>query len=202
MKTSDNEGAMYERLGAIVRVLHDSMHELGYDRSLAAVSVQIVDAQDRLDYVGILTEEAANKVLNAIDLSLPVQESLVAHSAELGARWTLQAEGKLSPPDFETLASDSRQFVQTVNEAAESEKARLLDIMMAQDFQDITGQLIKKITGIIKTVEIEMAQLLLDNAPPAVRASLSPSKLMDGPSLSTDAMRQDGVDDLLGSLGF
>lgn len=202
MKTSDNEGAMYERLGAIVRVLHDSMHELGYDRSLAAVSVQIVDAQDRLDYVGTLTEEAANKVLNAIDLSLPVQESLVAHSAELGARWTLQAEGKLSSPDYETLASDSRQFVQTVNEAAELEKARLLDIMMAQDFQDITGQLIKKITGIIKTVEIEMAQLLLDNAPPAVRASLSPPKLMDGPSLSTDAMRQDGVDDLLGSLGF
>src|SRR5690606_22475401 len=108
-----------------------------------------------------------------------------------------------------SLANDSRSFSAKVAEATEAEKARLLDIMMAQDFQDITGQLIKKIVGITHKAESELAQLLRDNAPTEVKAahpdkpSDKPTDLMAGPAVpGTHAMAQDDVDSLLADLGF
>jgi chemotaxis protein CheZ len=194
---------MFERLGGIVRLLHDSLRELGYDKALTEASSQIVDAQDRLEYVASLTEQAANKVLNTLDDGMPAQDLLSKKAKEMDTRWADLFAGKLSIDEFKALAGDSRQFAQTVTEATEAEKARLLDIMMAQDFQDITGQLIKKVVNITKTVEHELAELLRDNAPPAVREKLAHKPaLMSGPSVPSVALDQDNVDDLLADLGF
>ncbi|WP_026133454.1 protein phosphatase CheZ [Janthinobacterium sp. CG3] len=195
---------MFERLGGIVRLLHDSLRELGYDKALTEASSQIVDAQDRLEYVASLTEQASNKVLNTLDDGMPAQDALSKKAKDMDGRWTALFAGKLSLDEFKTLAGDSKQFAQTVTEATEAEKARLLEIMMAQDFQDITGQLIKKVVMITKTVEHELAELLRDNAPPAMREKLAhkPVVLMQGPSVPSAALDQDNVDDLLADLGF
>ena len=204
---------MFERLGGIVRLLHDSLRELGYDKALTEASTQIVDAQDRLEYVASLTEQAANKVLNTLDDGMPAQEVLSKQSKEMEERWAALFAGKLSIDEFKALAGDSRAFAAKVSEATEAEKARLLEIMMAQDFQDITGQLIKKVVGITKTVESELAQLLKDSAPPDVKEKLAqkqaaqeqpqpPQQLMSGPSVPSAALDQDSVDDLLADLGF
>ncbi|KAB8041776.1 protein phosphatase CheZ [Janthinobacterium aquaticum] len=196
---------MFERLGGIVRLLHDSLRELGYDKALTEASSQIVDAQDRLEYVATLTEQAANKVLNTLDEGMPAQDVLSKKAKDMDSRWTALFDGKLSLEEFKALAGDSRQFAQAVAEATEAEKARLLEIMMAQDFQDITGQLIKKVVIITKTVENELAQLLRDNAPPEVREKLAQkleAPLMQGPSVPSVALDQDNVDDLLADLGF
>jgi chemotaxis protein CheZ len=204
----DDQAGMYERLGGIVRLLHDSLRELGYDRSLSNVANQINDAQDRLAYIANLTEQAANKVLNAIDIGMPAQDELSKQSKAMEDRWAQLFAGKLSIEEFKLLAGDSKKFAAAVAERTESEKARLLEIMMAQDFQDITGQLIKKIVVITNTVERELAQLLRDNAPPEVKAAIEasehqqPAAIMHGPSMPAEAMAQDGVDDLLASLGF
>lgn len=192
---------MFERLGGIVRLLHDSLRELGYDKALTEASSQINDAQDRLEYVASLTEQAANKVLNTLDQGMPAQDALSKQAKDMETRWADLFSGKLSIDEFKALAGDSRTFAQAVAEATEAEKARLLDIMMAQDFQDITGQLIKKVVTITKTVEHELAELLRDNAPPEVREKLKP-QLMSGPALPDVALDQDNVDDLLADLGF
>jgi len=195
---------MFERLGGIVRLLHDSLRELGYDKALTEASTQIVDAQDRLEYVASLTEQAANKVLNTLDDGMPAQEVLSKQSKEMEERWAALFAGKLSIDEFKTLAGDSRAFAAKVSEATEAEKARLLEIMMAQDFQDITGQLIKKVVAITKKVESELAQLLKDNAPADVREKIAQKEvsLMSGPSVPSEALNQDSVDDLLADLGF
>jgi chemotaxis protein CheZ len=198
---------MFERLGGIVRLLHDSLRELGYDRALSEASSQIVDAQDRLEYVASLTEQAANKVLNTLDEGMPEQDELSLKAKEMEDRWNDLFEGRLSIGQFKALAGDSRAFAQFVAASTEKEKARLLDIMMAQDFQDITGQLIKKVVIITKTVENELAQLLRDNAPPETKEKLAqkhkePAPLMQGPSVPAVALDQDNVDDLLAELGF
>lgn len=204
---AEGDKNMYERLGGIVRLLHDSLRELGYDRALTEASSQINDAQDRLEYVATLTEQAANKVLNTLDEGMPAQDKLSKQAQDMEGRWSALFAGKLSLDEFKALAGDSRQFAQAVSEATEAEKARLLEIMMAQDFQDITGQLIKKVVSITKTVENELAQLLRDNAPPETRAKLAekeaaPVLLMQGPSVPEAALDQDNVDDLLADLGF
>lgn len=195
---------MFERLGGIVRLLHDSLRELGYDKALTEAATQISDAQDRLEYVASLTEQAANKVLNTLDEGMPEQDVLSKQSKDMETRWADLFAGKLSLEQFKQLAGDSQKFAVAVSAATEAEKARLLDIMMAQDFQDITGQLIKKVVHITKTVEQELAQLLKDNAPPSVKEKIAQKEvsLMSGPSAPTVALSQDSVDDLLADLGF
>ena len=199
------DNPMFERLGGIVRTLHDSLRQLGYDKALTEASTQIVDAQDRLEYVATLTEQAANKVLNTLDQGMPAQEQLSSQAREMEARWADLFAGKLSIEQFKVLAGDSQSFAQAVARASEAEKARLLDIMMAQDFQDITGQLIKKVVSITKVVEHELAELLRDSAPPAARERLlarASESIMTGPSVPAVALSQDSVDDLLADLGF
>lgn len=191
---------MFDRLGNVVRMLHDSMRQLGYDRSLSDVAIQVADAQDRLEYVATLTEQAANKVLNATDLGMPEQDDLAKKAKQMEARWDDLFAGKISVEEFKSLARDSKEFTHLVQKATDAEKARLLDIMMAQDFQDLTGQLIKKVVAINKAVERELAQILLDNAPNDLREKAV--ELMEGPSVPNTALEQDEVDNLLDSLGF
>lgn len=203
-EAGDGKEVMFERLGGIVRLLHDSLRELGYDKALTEAATQINDAQDRLEYVATLTEQAANKVLNTLDEGMPEQDVLSKQSKDMETRWADLFAGKLSLDQFKQLAGDSQKFAVAVSAATEAEKARLLDIMMAQDFQDITGQLIKKVVNITKTVESELAQLLKDNAPAGVKEKIAQKEvsLMQGPSAPAVALSQDSVDDLLADLGF
>ncbi len=191
---------MFDRLGNVVRMLHDSMRELGYDKSLTEVVEQVNDAKGRLEYVATLTEQAANKVLNATDEGMPAQDELAKSAKQIETRWEDLFAGKLSVDEFKALASDSKSFAAAVQTATDAEKARLLDIMMAQDFQDLTGQLIKKVVAINKAVERELAQILIDNAPTDLKEKAV--VLMDGPSVPSTALEQDDVDNLLDSLGF
>lgn len=204
----DGSKPMYKRLGGIVRLLHDSLRELGLDRSLSDVASEITDAKGRLVHVATLTEQAANKVLNTIDAAMPEQDALSTQAKNIEERWDRLFAGQMSVDDFKALAADSRRFATDTAAASEAEKARLLDIMMAQDFQDITGQLIKKIVTITHKAEQELAQLLKDNAPAEYKEALAaeaqpkPVELMQGPAAPGTAMEQDDVDDLLDSLGF
>jgi chemotaxis protein CheZ len=196
----DSSRPMFDRLGGLVRMMHDSMRELGYDRSLSDVASQITDAQGRLEYVASLTEQAANKVLNATDVGMPEQDTLAKGAKSLGGRWDSLFAGKMSVDEFKLLAADSKTFTDTVVVSTDAEKARLLEIMMAQDFQDLTGQLIKKVLIITQAVEHELAQILIDNAP--IELKEKAIELMAGPSVPNTALEQDDVDNLLDSLGF
>ena len=199
--TEDQSGKpMFDRLGGLVRMMHESMRELGYDRSLSDVASQISDAQGRLEYVATLTEKAANTVLNATDLGMPEQDALAKNAKDINSRWDSLFAGNMSVADFKLLAADSKTFTNTVIASTDAEKARLLEIMMAQDFQDLTGQLIKKVLAITTAVERELFQILLDNAPLELKEKAI--ELMEGPSVPNAALEQDDVDNLLDSLGF
>jgi chemotaxis protein CheZ len=195
---------LFDRLGHIVRQLHDSLRELGYDRSLSDIATEVTDATDRLEYIATLTEQAANKVLNSIDEAMPVQDQLIARAKDADARWAALFDGKLGVDEFKVLAHDSRSFAGAVAESGEAEKARLMQIMMAQDFQDITGQIIKKVVAITQKLERELAQLLVDTAPLThkVKEKEKVVDLLAGPAVPASAMAQNDVDDLLADLGF
>ena len=112
---------MFERLGGIVRLLHDSLRELGYDKALTEASSQIVDAQDRLEYVATLTEQAANKVLNTLDEGMPAQDVLSKKAKDMDGRWTALFDGKLSLEEFKALAGSAA--FQTIVVSAHAERS-------------------------------------------------------------------------------
>jgi chemotaxis protein CheZ len=200
----DGGSQLFDRLGHIVRQLHDSLRELGYDRSLSDIATEVTDATDRLEYIATLTEQAANKVLNSIDEAMPVQDQLIAKARDVDARWAALFDGRLGVDEFKVLAHDSRAFAGVVADTGEAEKARLMQIMMAQDFQDITGQIIKKVVNITQKLERELAQLLVDSAP-LQHKGRDKDKVVDllaGPAVPASAMAQNDVDDLLADLGF
>lgn len=85
-------------------------------------------------------------------------------------------------------------------------KSHLMDIMMAQDFQDLTGQVIKKVTSLAQNLEQQLVQLLIDYSPNDLKKDVVDG-LLNGPQINpegkTDVVaNQSQVDDLLDSLGF
>jgi chemotaxis protein CheZ len=195
---------MYSQVGQITRKLHDALRDMGYDKKLEIAASAIPDARDRLKYIATLTEQAAEKVLNAVDSAKPVQDKLEQDAKMLSARWDKLFARQLSIDEFKKLVQDTRSYIQHVPRQVEATNTQLLDIMMAQDFQDLTGQVIKKIVEMAKEMEAGLLEFLVEFSPQ--KAEL-PTSLMNGPVYKTDGRTdvvtsQEQVDDLLESLGF
>jgi chemotaxis protein CheZ len=207
------------RIGQLTRTLRDSMRELGLDKQVEAAAEMVPDARDRLKYVATMTEQAAERALNAIELAKPLQETMQRDAQALDARWEQWYGAPLENADVKTLLADTRGFLQQVPVHTVATNTQLLEIMLAQDFQDLTGQVIKKITDVVYVIEQQLLGVLLENIAPERReqfaaqaaalaaASSSSDTLLNGPQINpegrTDVVQdQTQVDDLLASLGF
>jgi chemotaxis protein CheZ len=198
---------VFQRVGQMARQLHDTLGQLGYHELLASTVAAIPDARDRLNYVANLTEQAACRVLNATDVANPLQEELEAGSAALAAKWDALFANQIGVDEFKRwprtrMPSSSRACPQKT----ERTKAQLLEIMMAQDFQDLTGQVIKKIIAVAQELEAQLMGVLIETMP-GERRTDSVMSLLNGPVINAEGRSdvvatQQQVDDLLGSLGF
>lgn len=199
-------GEIFNHLGHVVRQLHDSMRELGYDKAVEESARQIPDARQRLSYIAQMTERAASRVLNATDIARPLQDDLLARSETMAARWERMFASQLSVDEFKALAAETRDFFRQAPDKVKATNVQLTEIMLAQDFQDLTGQVIRKVVEIVESMESQLVRVLIE-AMPAERRAGVPSGLMNGPAIDA-AGRQDvvssqtQVDDLLESLGF
>ena len=203
---TDTENEVYNRVGVMARQLHDSLSGLGYDRALEEAASQIPDAQQRLAYVAQLTEQAANRVLAATEVARPLQDELLIDTEYLSARWEKMFANQLSVEEFKQLAADTRGFFNAAPAKVRTTNEQLTDIMMAQDFQDLTGQVIKKIVDLAQDLERQLVNVLIE-AMPEDRKAAAPEGLMNGPVISAEGRSdvvtsQNQVDDLLESLGF
>lgn len=197
---------VFTRLGQLTRQVHDMLGELGFDHALQEVAEAIPDARQRLTYIAQMTEQAASRVLNATDIARPIQDQVESDALALQARWDKLFAKELSVDDFKALTADTRSFLGAAAEGSRATNAQLLEIMMAQDFQDLTGQVIKKVVDMVQRLESQLLQVLLE-VTPAEKRSEKHSGLMNGPVISSEGRddvvtSQGQVDDLLESLGF
>ena len=210
------------RIGHLTRSLRDSMRELGLDKHVERAAEAVPDARDRLRYVATMTEQAAERVLSAIELAKPVQERMQNEAEALDARWSQWYAAPIERTEVRELMDDTRAFLDGVPQATAATSQQLLEIMLAQDFQDLTGQVIKKIMDVVYLIEQQLLTVLVENIAPerreqfaATAAALaetqsstgSPEGLLNGPQINpegkTDVVQdQAQVDDLLASLGF
>lgn len=202
------QGKVFQRVGVMARQLHDTLSDLGYDKLVENTVSALPDAKDRLAYIANLTEQAACRVLNATDIANPLQDQLEGDSAALAAKWDALFANQMGVQDFKLLAAETRSFLkQGLPRKTAATKEQLLEIMMAQDFQDLTGQVIKKIIAVAQDLESQLMGVLIETMPGEMRSTESVSSLLNGPVINAEGRTdvvgtQQQVDDLLDSLGF
>ncbi|WP_412479163.1 protein phosphatase CheZ [Azonexus sp. IMCC34839] len=199
--------AVFNRIGHMARALHDTLGQLGYDKLIEKTVSALPDAKDRLAYVANLTEQAACRVLNATDVAGPLVDDIGNAAQALTERWDSVFANQIGPEDFRKLAIETRAFLKDqVPTKTQAVHAQLTEIMMAQDFQDLTGQVIKKIVTLAQELESGLMGVLLEVVPDTKRTDEVES-LMNGPVINAEGrsdvvVNQEQVDDLLESLGF
>jgi chemotaxis protein CheZ len=222
VEVQDQEGSsdapndlILARIGQLTRIVHDSMRELGLDKNIERAAAALPDARERLRYIATMTEQAAERVLGAVDVAKPVQDQLRDDAAALEARWERWYAEPIGRDEVRVLLEGTRAFVRRVPETADATNAQLLEIMMAQDFQDLTGQVIRKIMDVIGLIEQQLLSVLVDNIKEDRREAfaahaaglVTQESLLNGPQINPDGgpdvmQGQTQVDDLLASLGF
>lgn len=199
---------LIQRIGLMTRQLHDNLRALGYHSKIQEAAAAIPDTRQRLDYVADLTGKAAEKVLTLTELAIPMQDTLSTTAIHISSRWQALMDNKLNVDEFKALVDETRQHLMCTADQARETGQHLRDIMMAQDFHDLTGQVLRKVGDMAATLEIEMVQLLIDSASPEQRAEISQTDgLINGPVINPDGRsdivaNQAQVDDLLATLGF
>lgn len=203
---SDNDqqpADVHQKIGRLTRQLHDSLNELGFADSLRDSMHELPDAQNRLSYITRLTGQAAEKVLSRVEQAKAQHDYIASET-----RRVLTALAR--DPVTAVARGDIMNFLTDVERATQESDIHLTEIMMAQDFHDLTGQVIARVVHLAATLEAQLVQLLIQTAPPGTQAPATapPSPLhLQGPVVDpgkrTDVVTdQSQVDDLLASLGF
>lgn len=194
------------RIGQMTRGLHENLCALGFDKLIEKAAHEMPTARDRLSYVAKMTEQAAQRVLDAIDVTTPLQENIDTGAGNLAQDWQTALQEPFSEERYRAMAAATLAYLEQTRSDTGMTRQQLMTIMMAQDFQDLTGQVIKKVTELAHGIERQLVQLLVDYAPPEIRRDTG-SGLLNGPQINPKGnpdvvADQEQVDSLLDSLGF
>jgi len=205
--TTIRETELYQDMGKLTRELHDAISNFGIDDSINIMAEKsIPDARERLNYVISKTDEAANTTLEAVEDSIPICNNLNEQALELHASWKKFTNRELSADQFRQLSKDINDFFVNTYEISKV-KDHLTKVLLAQEYQDLTGQIIKKVINLVGEVEDKLVGLIQITGAPQVNEIEDSATSLDGPPVPGIAHKdtvsgQDEVDDLLSSLGF
>jgi chemotaxis protein CheZ len=189
---------VHHKIGLLTRQLHDSLSELGYVDKLRGSVDELPDAQSRLSYIARLTGEAAEKVLHRVEMAKTQHDFINAETRRVGALLVKDPVAAVASGQF-------YNFIDDVDKASKEIDGHLTEIMMAQDFHDLTGQVIARVVNLAATIEEQLVSLLIQTAPTPVvqpRPVSLQGPVVDPTSRDDVVTDQSQVDDLLASLGF
>jgi chemotaxis protein CheZ len=204
LPSSLSTGEVHQQLGALTRQLHDSLNGLGLADKVKDWAGELPDAKSRLSYIARLTGQAAEKVLNQVDQAKAQHDHIAAETRRIG-------ELIVKDPVGAVAKGHVMNFINDVEQSSKKVDDHLTEIMMAQDFHDLTGQVIAKVVTLAATIEEQLVLLLLQTAPadakvaaPGVQEYVPAlaGPVVDGQTNQEVVTDQSQVDDLLASLGF
>ena len=197
---------VFVRVGMLTRNLHDTLRQLGYDKDVEAAVGSLPDARARLDYIATLTGKAAERVLDATERARSVQNTTRTEALVLEGKWAALLGGCPDPGALWELGHETRGHFSRTQARLVEVDGELTEIMLAQDFHDLTGQVIQRVTRLAQSLEEQLVKLLLDASPPAQRKEVLETALagpvINGQGRDDVVTSQGQVDDLLESLGF
>ncbi|HQU15067.1 MAG: hypothetical protein B7Z66_05435 [Chromatiales bacterium 21-64-14] len=205
--TRQRGDTLYEELGKLTRQLHESLNSFRTDARLAAIAThEMPDAKDRLNYVISMTEQAAHRTLTAVERRIPVVSELEQLACGFSERWERFQRQELGAEEVRTLTGDLQEFLNRTGREMGHTRSDLTEVLMAQEFQDLSGQIIRRVIGLVHEVESHLVHLIRisgdrhDGHAPA--AAYEGGPVIPGREDSSVVSGQDDVDDLLSSLGF
>ena len=207
-----NAADLFEKVGKLTRQLHDSLQEFRIDPRIPDLATHdIPDARERLSYVIDMTDKAANRTMDAVEASLPIADRLNDNIQLVMPNWNALMSRDMSVGQFKSLCHQLDDFIQALESDADKLRQLLTEILMAQDFQDLTGQMIRKVIKLVQEVETKLIEMLTmfgeASAEHSTRTLPVSGIEAEGPIMNPEARAdvvngQDDVDDLLSSLGF
>jgi len=208
--TKLREDSLFRELGKLTREFHEALNNFRLDSRVATLAQQeIPDARDRLSYVINMTEQSANRTLTAVEQSLPGTDVLERRAADLKEKWGRFTRKEMDAQSFRALAREMEEFLAICSVELPRLRNNLQEVLMAQGFQDLTGQIIRRVITLVEELERNLVQLVRisgQNLLPEQRAEVKGPVGVSGPpvpGLDVDTVSgQDEVDDLLSSLGF
>ncbi|GLS89446.1 protein phosphatase CheZ [Psychromonas marina] len=211
---SISEGQVFEKVGELTRELHDALVSFQNDtRLIDMAGHDIPDAKLRLNYVIEMTDKAANKTMDAVDNCLPIADKLIADLDAVKPSWQGLMNRELALGDFKKLCHQIDGLIEESSSSAINLRTSLTDILMAQDFQDLTGQMIRRVIDLVQEIELKLVGILTvcsseENAEIKKETACIDNNIKaEGPIIDAESRDdvvngQDDVDDLLSSLGF
>lgn len=210
--------SLYQEVGRLTRTLHEAIRNFQIDpRSEEQKEVLSVmtDASDRLAYVVQMTSQAANRTMDLVEESMPIAHTVRDEAVTLREEWQRLRRREMQPAEFRELYGRIDAFFLSVTKDADTIYNSLSEILLAQDFQDLTGQVIQRVTALVKEVEEQMLSLVvmashvdqltgtvhqIDNQEVSAEQGVGPQ--MKAEEREDVVSGQNDVDDLLSSLGF
>lgn len=203
---------MLKEIGMLTRDLHESLKNFHIDERFSEIATdEIPDARERLQYVIQKTELAANKTMDAVDRCMPIADQLHESLLQIRPEWNGLMNGRIELMHFKSLCHRIDNLLSQVEGDSSQLRGELTDILMAQDFQDLTGQIIKRVIKLVNEVENRLVEILMVFGAAQKEQQADKIKVVstvaEGPIINpqerVDAVSsQDEVDDLLSSLGF
>ncbi|MBV7314811.1 protein phosphatase CheZ [Shewanella sp. NIFS-20-20] len=202
---------LFDEVGKLTRQLHSALADFQLDSRLTTLAhSEIPDAKERLNYVIDMTEQAANKTMDAVEEALPVADALLVNLDDVKPAWERLMRRDIDLAEFKNLCHDVQQFMQRTEQDTLRLRELLNQVLLAQDFQDLTGQMIRRVIDLVREVENNLVSMLTvfgDLPAPAQPVSPLTGIEAEGPILNAETRQdvvagQDEVDDLLSSLGF
>ena len=206
----DREENLFQKVGKLTRDLHDALRNMEMDSRLAGLAEnEMPDVRERLSYVLEKTESSANRTLNALEDIMPRISGTDEEARQLSGEWERFTRRELKLDEFRRLSDRMYAFLGKVRETNGQLNGSLNEILMAQDFQDLTGQVIGKVIDLVQEVEqnlVELVRMTGARCQPKTKAETA-ATVAEGPQIGAadnpDVVQgQDDVDDLLSSLGF
>ncbi|MGH8602114.1 MAG: protein phosphatase CheZ, partial [Gammaproteobacteria bacterium] len=206
---ASREANLFVEIGKLTRGLHNAMLTIRLDARLIGITkTDIPDAKERLNAVITRTEEAAHRTLNAVEELLPIVDTMAINADKI---LDLHRRQTRETTQFDIAGAGDHRFTDfIVKVKADSQKLHknLSEVLMAQDFQDLTGQVIRRVIEVVQEVEcslVDMIRISSTRRNARVKKSNGVHVAGSAPTMADEeskASTQDEVDSLLSSLGF
>lgn len=211
--TNVREMDLYKQVGQLTRDLHDSIVSFAQDERITEMTAdELPDAKQRLAHVVSLTENAANQTLETVEKFIPLCKQMKDGSREMGEEWEKFIGREMKLEEFQSMVKELAEFIPMVATNAGQVHSMSGEIMLAQGYQDLTGQIIQKVIKLLEEMENKLVNLLRTTSAKygsgkAKKSSKKKEELDIGAHIlgkeSPDSVTgQDDVDDLLSTLGF